>query len=300
MKKRIFKFGAALTAALMICSATAGLAFADEIEAETPEATEPAAVETVDEAAPEEEAVEEETVEEEAPAEEAEAPAEEAEDVEEVVVPLEKEDITAEDVAEAEAEAAAKVDDVATNSKIAIGDITSSSDDSYYTVSVPFSVSAAPSQMTLFVYNITALTSGDQNNTVGFSTETPVGYINQYAGQASGTYTFKLSKSGDNAFKDGDIIVVKIGGTDVDVPDAKSYTLTDGGEGPSVKLGDVNIDNEIDMNDAVVIMQFYLEKTELSDAQKAAANVDPGSDEIDMNDAVKVMQYYLEKITSFE
>lgn len=292
MKKRIFKFGAALTAALMICSATAGLAFADEIEAETPEATEPAAVETVDEAAPEEEAVEEET-----PAEEAEAPAEEAEDVEEVVVPLETEDVMAEDVVEAEAEAAAKADDVATNSKIAIGDITSSSDDSYYTVSVPFSVSAAPSQMTLFVYNITALTSGDQNNTVGFSADTPVGYINQYAGQASGTYTFKLSKTD---YKDGDIIVVKIGGTDVDVPDAKSYTLAGGGEGPTpeVTLGDVDANSIIDVTDASLVLQFYLDKIELTADQQTAANVDK-NDAIDVTDASMILQRYLDKITEF-
>ncbi len=296
MKKRIFKFGAALTAALMICSATAGLAFADEIDAETPETTEPAVVETVDEAAPAEEAVEEET-----PAEEAEAPAEEAEDVEEVVVPLETEDITAEDVAEAEAEAAALVPDVPTGSAIAIGDITSTSDESYYTVSVPFTVNGAtPSQMTLFVYNITAI-AGDQNNTVGFSAETPVGYIDQSAGQPSGTYTFKLSKTGENAYKDGDIIVVKIGGTGIDTPDAKSYTLTGGGEGPApeVKLGDVDSNTLIDMDDANLVMQFYLQKTELSDAQKKAADVTK-NDVVDMDDANLIMQYYLQKITSFE
>ncbi len=286
MKKRIFKFGAALTAALMICSATAGLAFADEIDAETPDTTEPAAVETVDEAAPEEVAAEEET-----PAEEAEAPAEDAEDVEEVVVPLETEDITAEDVAEAEAEAAAKADDVATGSAIKIGDITSSSDDSYYTVSVPFSVTNVPSQMTLFVYNITALTSGDQNNTVGFSDNTPVGYINQYPGaEASGTYTFKLSKSGDNAYKDGDIIVVKIGGTDVEIPDAKSYTLTDSaGPAPEVVYGDANEDGSINIDDAVLVLKFAAGNGEISD--QGQTNADVNLDEsINIDDAVLILK----------
>lgn len=295
MKKRIFKFGAALTAALMICSATAGLAFADEIEAETPETTEPAAVETVDEAAPSEEATEEET-----PAEE-EAPAEEAEDV---VIPIETNDITAEDVAAeaaAEVEAAAKADDVATGSAITIGDITSSSDESYYTVSVPFSVSTVPSQMTLFVYNITAITEGAQNNTVGFKSETttPVGYINQYDGAAAATYTFKLAKSGDNAYKEGDIIVVKIGGTDVEIPDAKSYTLTDGGSGEEWKLGDANHDGNIDNRDAILVMRYASGMINTSDLNMTEANVTKTDGDVDNRDAIMIMRYASGMIQSF-
>ena len=289
MKKRIFKFGAALTAALMICSATAGLAFADEIEAETPETTEPAAVETVDEAAPVEEADEEET-----PAEEAEAPAEEAEDVEEVVVPLKTEEVTSEDVAEAAAEDP-KYD---RDSAIEIGEIGVAQDGNYYTVTVPFTMKdsqAVPAQVTLFVYDITNILAGAGD--YGFTTtaETPVGYIDQKA--AATSFQFKLDSA---KFAADHIMLAKIGGTGIDSPDAKSFALTAGGDVPEVKLGDVNTDNEIDMNDATLIMQFYLEETELSDTQKAAANVDHGSDDIDMNDATKVMQYYLEEITSLE
>ena len=287
MKKRLFKFGAALTAALMMFSATASLAFADEVDAETPE-TIIAESETVDEVAPEEEAVEDET-----PAEDAEAPEEDAEDVEieEVVVPLETEEIDIEDVDDVAVAAAA---DVATGSVISIGEITSGADDSYFTVSVPFSVDNAPSQMTLFVYNITSIVDG--NNQTAYSATTPVGYINQYAGAATGTYTFKLSKDTN---KVGDTIVVKIGGTDVTVPDAKSYTLADGPV-DDVTLGDVDLNGEINMDDAILTMQYYLRKATLTDQQVKNANVVNSADsEVDMDDAIAIMQYYLRKITSF-
>ena len=285
MKKRIFKFGAALTAALMICSATAGLAFAAEAEEAAPEAVAPVVEETVDEAAPAEEAEDVETPAEdaEAPAEDVEAPAENAEaPVEEVAVPLETEDITAEDVAEA----AAKVDDVATGSSITIGDISATADDNYYTVSVPFTASSVPSQMTLFVYNITGIT-GDQNNNVGFTAETPVGYINQYAGQASGTYTFKLAKS---ANKEGDIIVVKIGGTDVATPDAKSFTLAAGGPTPELNYGDVNSDGAYDGADALLVLQFGVSKSDLTPDQQILADVNVDG-AYDGADALLILQY---------
>lgn len=273
MKKNIFKFGAALTAAMMVFSATAALAFADEIE--PAEETETVVTEVAE--APE--------------AEEAAADAAE-EDVEEVVVPLETEEITAEDVlkAEAEVEAAAVVPDVDQGSVIKIGEIKATVDDTYYTVSVPFTVENAPSQMSFFVYDITKITSGDQNNTVGYSAETPVGYINQYAGTASGTYTFKLAKT---SYNEGSIIVAKIGGTDVAVPDAKSFSLanaTHGGD--DTTLGDVDANGVIDMTDAGLVMQFYLEKVTPTDDQKVRADVDK-SVTIDMTDAGMIMRYYL-------
>lgn len=278
MKKNIFKFGAALTAAMMVFSATASLAFADEVE--TVEEPETVASDVV-----------------EAPAEETDEAAEE-----EVQIPLETEEITAEDMqaeAEAEVEAAAAVADVATGSAIDIqeSDIKATVDDNYYTVSVPFKVTSAPAQMSFFVYDITKI-AGNQNNAVGFSAETPVGYINQYPGTAEGTYTFKLSKADYN---ENSIIVVKIGGTGVDTPDAASYSLKNASQGGGdVTLGDVDQNGKIDMDDAGLVMQFFLEKTTLTDVQKQAANVDKASTNIDMDDAGKIMQFFLEKITSFE
>lgn len=79
-------------------------------------------------------------------------------------------------------------EDVDTGSPISIGEISAVSDDkNYYTVSVPYSVQGdVPKQMTIFAYDITALTASELNNTVGFSAETPVSYINQFEGTVSG------------------------------------------------------------------------------------------------------------------
>lgn len=268
MKKNIFKFGAALTAAMMVFSATASLAFADEAETEVQE---PETVVSDVVAAPE------------------------AEAVEEVAVPLETEEITAADLteeADETAEAAAAVADVPTNSKVKIGEVTATADDSYYTVSVPFTVTDAPSQMSFFVYDITKI-AGDQNNTVGFSAETPVGYINQYAGQATGTYTFKLSKADYN---ENSIIVTKIGGTDVETPDAVSYSLANATQGGDKLMGDADKNGEVDNMDAALVMQYYLElpgSEEKIDLTVSDVNSDG---EYDNMDAAVIMQYYLELI----
>lgn len=145
--------------------------------------------------------------------------------------------------------------------------------------------------MTFFVYDITSIT-GDQNNTVGFTSTTPVGYINQYDGQASGTYSFKLSQTDYN---DDSIIIVKIGGTGVSTPDAKSYSLK---TAPGVVYGDVNMDTDINAGDAILVMQYAAGKTELSDDQKTAADVS-GTDGINAGDAILIMQYAAGKITNF-
>lgn len=273
MKKNIFKFGAALTAAMMVFSATASLAFADE----------------ADEVVTEPETVVSDVVE----APEADAEEISADDAEEVTVPLETEDITAADIeAEAEVTAAAKADDVATGSVIAIGNIAASKDSDYYTVSVPFTVSeSVPSQLSFFVYDITALTSGNQNNTVGFTSETPVGYINQYAGAASGTYTFKLSTAN---YTDSSIIVVKMGGTGVDTPDAKSLVLGDAQ--PGGLMGDADKSGEVDNMDAALIMQYYLELPGSDEKIDLSVSDVNASGEVDNMDAAVIMQYYLELI----
>lgn len=314
MKNNFFKFGAALTAALMVFSALSAVAFADEVDA-VEEA--PAVVETVDTEAPAEdvetpaEDVEAPAEDVEAPAEDAEVPAEDveapAEDVEapaedaevptEVVVPMEvTEGVTEEEVQLAE--------DVATGSVITIGDISATDAGDYYTVSVPFSVENAPEQMTFFVYDITSITDG--NNQSGFTATTPAGYIDQQAGAASGTLVFNLPKgetgetTATNGYNTKSVIVVKAGGTGVDVPDAKSFALADAEEGGDVTLGDVNGDGVIDMNDAGLVMQYFLRKTTLNDSQLQAANVDTASDEVDMSDAGKIMQYFLRKITTLD
>lgn len=330
MKNNFFKFGAALTAALMVFSALSAVAFADEADV-VEEA--PAVVETVDTEAPAEDAetpaedveapaedVEAPAEDAEAPAEDAEAPAEDAEvPAEDAEAPAEDAEIPAEDVEAPAEEVVIPMEvtegvteeevqlatDYPTGSVISIGDITAVDNTDYYTVTVPFSVAEEPEQMTFFVYDITSITGG--NNNTPFAGTTPAGYIDQKAGGVSGTLVFNLPKGDNrtdetatNKYNDESIIVVKVGGTGVTTPDAKSFALADAGQGGDVTLGDINGDGLIDMNDAGIVMQFYLEKTDLTEEQQQAANVDSTSAGVDMSDAGRIMQYYLEKITSFE
>lgn len=284
MKKRIFKFGAALTAALMMFSATASLAFADEVDVDEAETVVEA---TVDEAAADEvEAVE--------PEEDAEV-VEDAEDVEdtedaeavEVVVPLETEAVDADEIDEV---AVAAAEDVATGSEIAIGEISATVGDSYYTVSVPFTVTEVPDQMTFFVYDITAIANG--NNETAFSSTTPVGYINQYAGEGAGTYSFKLSK--DNYNSDS-IIVVKIGGTDVATPDAKSFSLSSADDGGDVVYGDANGDGTANNLDAILVMQYAMKIVSDADLDLVASDVNLDNS-VNNKDAILIMQYAMKMI----
>lgn len=289
MKKRIFKFGAALTAALMMFSATASLAFAegdvvdnnaDASVTDTVEAPKPTAM-PEDVEAPEEDVK--------APAEDTDAPVptEAPVDSEEVNVPLDTAPVTEGDV-----NLESKIDDVDTGSVVKIGNISATKDDAsgYYNVSVPFTLAEGtevPSQMTFFVYDITSIT-GDQNNTVGFTSTTPVGYINQYDGAITGTYTFKLSKTDYN---DNSTIIVKIGGTGVTTPDAKSYSLAGA---PVGTIGDADNNGIVDNNDAVLVMQYYMEIPGASD-KISLENSDAYQDSVvDNMDAMTVMQYYME------
>lgn len=289
MKKRIFKFGAALTAALMMFSATASLAFAegDVVDNDVDTSVTDAVEAPMPTAMPEDVEAPEEEVE--APEEDAEAPAptEAPADVEEVNVPLDIEAATEGDV-----NLEAVVADVDTGSVVNIGNIAATSDDNYYNVNVPFTLTegtSAPSQMSFFVYDITSIT-GDQNNTVGFTSTTPVGYINQYDGTVTGTYSFKLSKTDYN---ENSIIVVKIGGTGVATPDAKSYTL---GGASDYEYGDVNHDTYVDGYDAALIVSYYLGEATADDLDLSIADTySDGS--YDGRDAATLMRYYRGKIT---
>lgn len=276
MKKRVFKFGAALTAALMVFSATASLAFADEVVPEEPETVvEEVVEETVVEEEPEEPAEEAGEVDETEVADEAE--------VAEVEVPLETG--TVED-----AEAAlAAVEDVATGSVITIGDISSTSNDQYYTVSVPFTVENAPNQMTFFVYDITQIADG--NNTTSFSSTTPVGYINQDDGATTGTYTFKLSKAN---YTDDSVIVVKIGGTGVETPDAKSYSLAGSTQG---KIGDADGNGTVDNGDAILVMRYYMNMADETELDMSVSDTYAADGSVDNRDAISIMKFYMNQIT---
>ena len=289
MKKNIFKFGAALTAAMMVFSAAAMLAYAegDEVPAES----ETVVSDVV-------EAPVEETEDTEAPAEDAEAPEDEeapADEAEEVVIPVETEEITNEDIeAAAEVETAAGQVD-ADGSVIEIGTIAAAKATDYYEVTVPFTVQGtAPSQMTIFVYDITGLVSGTPDATVGYKAETPVGYINQDAKNATGTWDFKLSTE---KFNDDSIIVVKLGGTDIDTPDAASVMLSDASPIDDVKYGDVNDDGKFNAADTLLVLQYGAGKTELTAEQQIIADVNCDG-KFNAADTLLILQYGAGKIDS--
>ena len=86
--------------------------------------------------------------------------------------------------------------------------------------------------------------------------------------------------------------------------DALGHTYEDGScircgtQDSNVLLGDVNGDEEIDLLDALLIIAYYNETSDLTADQFTAADVN-GDSEVDMSDANLIIQYYNELITSF-
>lgn len=70
-------------------------------------------------------------------------------------------------------------------------------------------------------------------------------------------------------------------------------------EGLKFALGDVNMDEEIDILDAIVVLQYEAEMIELTDAQIALGDVNH-DDEVDILDAISILQYEAELIDSFD
>ena len=66
----------------------------------------------------------------------------------------------------------------------------------------------------------------------------------------------------------------------------------------TVVYGDLNGDEEADIYDAMLIIQFYNEEIELTEEQLAAADVN-GDEEVDIYDAMLIIQFYNEEIESF-
>ena len=70
---------------------------------------------------------------------------------------------------------------------------------------------------------------------------------------------------------------------------------------PKYTLGDVNNDGNIDVSDAIKVLQHSSGKIKLTDTEKLAANVaDRTQDEIDVSDAIKILQFSSGKIDKFE
>ena len=64
-------------------------------------------------------------------------------------------------------------------------------------------------------------------------------------------------------------------------------------------MGDVNADGAIDTSDALIILQYAVQKIELTDTQKLAADVALDKGKIDTSDALMILQYAAKNIESF-
>jgi len=71
-------------------------------------------------------------------------------------------------------------------------------------------------------------------------------------------------------------------------------------ETPTILKGDANQDGEVNVEDAVFVLQYYAKKAagnpvSVTEAVYQAMNVDDSDDQIDVSDAVKILTYYAKK-----
>ena len=99
---------------------------------------------------------------------------------------------------------------------------------------------------------------------------------------AAGDYNFTLELI-DNAYnEDGKVVSVdKVNG---------KVTVEADGEESEFELGDVNMDESIDLFDAIAVLQYEAGVTDLTDAEYALGDVN-GDDSVDLFDAIAILQY---------
>lgn len=134
-----------------------------------------------------------------------------------------------------------------------------------------------------------------QKNTGTAFTEGDIVYIDQQASDGTVPTDWKSIKVA--ALADG-TYVLKMGGTGVTTLASEEFTV---GEvtppAGNVMVGDVNGDKKILVNDAVAIVDYILEKTDLTDEQFVAADTNTDN-KVLINDAVAIVDYVMEKVDS--
>lgn len=88
------------------------------------------------------------------------------------------------------------------------------------------------------------------------------------------------------------------GATTITIPAGITFNTTFTSKMETVKYGDVKEDGNINMQDAILIMQAYSGSASLTDKQTRAANVN-GDGNVNMQDAILIMQRYSGSISSF-
>ena len=135
-------------------------------------------------------------------------------------------------------------------------------------------------------YSLVLLLEGDSK----VPTEGNIQYIDQTSVEA-GKVTFTLKPK---ALTEGTYNVY-ISTTDKALEKVASFKY---GTKPAYTLGDANLDDEIDVNDAVHILRYAARLIDLSETELKAADAN-GDGVVDVNDAVMILRYLAKLITSF-
>lgn len=135
-------------------------------------------------------------------------------------------------------------------------------------------------------YSLVLLLAGDS----AVPTEGNIQYIDQTSVEA-GKVTFILKPK---ALTEGTYNVY-ISTTDKALKKVASFQY---GTKPPYTKGDANLDDEIDVNDAVHILRYAARLIDLSETELKAADAN-GDGVVDVNDAVMILRYLAKLITSF-
>lgn len=135
-------------------------------------------------------------------------------------------------------------------------------------------------------YSLVLLLAGDS----AVPTEGNIQYIDQTSVKA-GKVTFTLKPK---ALTEGTYNVY-ISTTDKALKKVASFQY---GTKPPYTKGDANLDDEIDVNDAVHILRYAARLIDLSETELKAADAN-GDGVVDVNDAVMILRYLAKLITSF-
>ena len=135
-------------------------------------------------------------------------------------------------------------------------------------------------------YSLVLLLAGDS----AVPTEGNIQYIDQTSVEA-GKVAFTLRPK---ALTEGTYNVY-ISTTDKALDKVASFQY---GTKPPYTKGDANLDDEIDVNDAVHILRYAARLIDLSETELKAADAN-GDGVVDVNDAVMILRYLAKLITSF-
>lgn len=124
-------------------------------------------------------------------------------------------------------------------------------------------------------------------------TQSSIRYIDQKEGGAISftVYPSELTTPGDYG--------VYVSSTSQAYKKVASFQVTDSWEEAPYILGDVNMDGDININDALFVLKYIVGTESLTERQQQAANVEKSDPSININDALKILKYIVGNITEF-